>query len=64
MSTPSKGSTPVSEYLLRIKALVNSLVFIGCMVLDFEHIAVILGGLSIEYDELVTSVTHIDHVQP
>ena len=57
----SKGSTSVSEYLLWIKALINCLVFIGCMVLDSEHIAVILGGLSTEYNAFVTFVdTRID----
>ena len=56
LRSTSKGSTPVLEYLLRIKALVNSLVSIGCMVSDFEYIAVILGALSTEYDAFVTSV--------
>ena len=52
----SKGSTPISEYLLQIKALVNALVSIGCAISDSEHIVVILRGLSIEYDAFVTSV--------
>ena len=41
-----KGLTLVAEYLLRIKALVNALVSIGCHVSEQEHIEVILGGLS------------------
>ena len=52
----SKGSTPVSECLLRIKAPVNALVSIGCTVSNSEHIVVILGGLSTEYDAFVTSI--------
>ena len=57
----TKGSTPASEYLLRIKAIVNVLVSIGCSVSDFEHIVVILGGLSSEYDAFVTSInTRVD----
>ena len=47
---------PVSEYL-HIKALVNALVSIGCSVSESEHIEVILGGLSTEYDAFVTSIT-------
>ena len=54
----SKGSTPISEYLLRIKALANALVSIGCVISDFVHIAVILGGLSSAF---VTSMnTRVD----
>ena len=57
----SKGSTSVSKYLLWIKALVNALVSMGCTIFDFEHIAVILDGLSTEYNTFVTSVnTHVD----
>ena len=53
----SKGAQSVFEYLLCIKALVNSLVSIGCAVFEQEHIEVILGGLSIDYDAFVTSIT-------
>ena len=53
----SKGSTPVSEYLLRIKSLVNALVSIGCSVSESEHIEVILKGLSTKYNAFVTSIT-------
>ena len=53
----SKGSTPISEYLLCIKALVNALASIGCYESELEHIEVILGGLSTEYDAIVTSIT-------
>ena len=51
----SKGSSSIAEFLLKIKALVNSLVSIGSMITDEEHIEVILGGLSYDYDAFVTS---------
>lgn len=57
MRNTTKGLTLVAEYLLRIKALVNALVSIGCHVSEQEHIEVILGGLSSEYDAFVTSTT-------
>ena len=52
-NTP-KGSTPILEYLLRIKALVNASVSIDCFVSESEHTEVILSDLSTEY---VTSIT-------
>ena len=53
----SKGSTPISKYLLQIKALVNSPISIGCSVSESEHIKVIFDGLSTKNDAFVTSIT-------
>ena len=56
LQNTSKGTQSVSEYLLRIKVLVDLLVPIGCAVSEQEHIEVILG-LSADYDAFVTSIT-------
>ena len=53
----SKGAQSVAESLLHINAQVNSLVSIGYVVSEQEHIEVIFGGLSIDYDAFVTSIT-------
>ena len=53
----SKGSTPISKYLLQIKALVNSPISIGCSVSESEHIKVIFDGLSTKNDAFITSIT-------
>lgn len=62
-----KGSHSVSEYLLWIKALIDSLIFIGFCVLPHEHIDVILDGLLRECDaccELLVVVSMNSRLDP
>ena len=52
-----KGSCTVNEYLLRIKALVDSLTFAGKPISTQEHIEIILDGLPEEYNSFITAIT-------
>lgn len=52
-----KGSTKMSEYLLKIKSTVDSLISVGYEVSNNEHIESILDGLPSDYDAFVTSVS-------
>ena len=51
-----KGTRPINEYLIRIKALVDQLQTIGSEVSEAEHIRCILEGLPEEYGAFMTSV--------
>lgn len=50
-----KGARTVPQYLLRIKALMDSLVSIGSPVSEQEHVEIILEGLPSEYDAFSTA---------
>ena len=52
-----KNDKTISEYLLRIKVLIDSLLSVGDPVSVQEHIDVILDGLPEEYDSFITSIT-------
>lgn len=45
LKTVKKGTRTMSEYLLRIKTIVDSLVAVGDSILDQDHIDSILDGL-------------------
>jgi len=47
----------ISEYLLAIKKIVDSLAAIGSAISNDDHIEAILDGLPEDYDSFVTSVT-------
>lgn len=51
-----KGSRTISEYLLQIRALIESLHAIGDPVTDQDHIDTILDGLPEEYNSLVMMI--------
>nr|KYP38123.1 hypothetical protein KK1_040641 [Cajanus cajan] len=51
-----KKSTSLSEYLLSIKKIVDTLAFVDSPIDSFEHISIILVGLPSEYNPLVTSI--------
>ncbi|KAF7829768.1 Retrovirus-related Pol polyprotein from transposon TNT 1-94 [Senna tora] len=51
-----KGTRSMSEYLLRIKALVDSLAAVGNPIAESDQIHVILNGLGTGYDAFVTSI--------
>ena len=52
----SKGNRSISEYLLRIKAIVDQLISIGHPISEHEHLEVILEGLPAEYNAFVASI--------
>lgn len=51
----------MNEYLLRIKAIVDSLISIGDKITQAEHIEAIFDGLSEDYDPFFMSInTRLD----
>ncbi|KAE9614446.1 hypothetical protein Lalb_Chr05g0228251 [Lupinus albus] len=52
----SQGSSSNSEFLTKIKDLVDALIFIGSPISTSEHIDYILDGLNEEYQPVITSV--------
>lgn len=53
LKSAKKGTRSMSEYLLQIKAIVDSLVAIGDPISEQDHIDVILDGLPEEYNPFV-----------
>lgn len=51
-----KDARSVTEYHLRIKAIVDALTSIGTIVPEHEHIQCILEGLPVEYGPFITSI--------
>lgn len=52
-----KDDTTISEFVLRVKALVDALYSIGDPVSDQEQLDVILEGLPKEYDSLINLIS-------
>ncbi|KAH1147426.1 hypothetical protein GYH30_042544 [Glycine max] len=52
-----KKDKSISEYLLTIKKIVDSLSVIGSAISDDDHIEAILDGFPEDYDSFVTSIT-------
>lgn len=52
-----KGSLSVSDFLLKIKKIIDSLFSIGCSFTEADHIEAILEGLPEEYTSFIVSVT-------
>lgn len=57
LQTIKKGSSKITEYLLKIKKLVDCLTYSGCLLSKEDHIAYILSNLNPDYNALVLSVT-------
>ena len=53
-----KGEHSIGEFLTRIKTIVDSLLAIGQTISIQEQIDVILEGLPIEYESLVTAISN------
>lgn len=51
-----KGEKPMNEYLMRIKAIVDSIISIGDRITQAEHIEAIFDGLSEDYDPFIISI--------
>jgi len=61
LSTIKKGNLSVTDYFQKVKQLVDTLAAFHQPLQDCETVSYLFGGLSSEYDSLVTSVTtHID----
>lgn len=56
LKAPKKGSLSINAYLSKIKACVDSLTSVGCILSEKEHIDAILDGLFEEYDTFITAV--------
>lgn len=56
LKSTKKGSRSISEYLLRIKAIVDSLIAIGDSITYQDHVDAILDGLPEEYGALVMMI--------
>lgn len=57
LSSPKKGGLAVTQYLLKIKSLVDALGYVGYVVSTNDHIMHILSGLGNEFDPFVMTVT-------
>lgn len=64
LKTIKKGNSTVSEYVLRIRAIVNSLLAIGDPIVERYHVDAILQGLPEEYNSFMMmmygKVYHVD----
>lgn len=56
LKTVKKGTRTMSEYLLRIKTIVDSLVAVGDSISDQDHIDSILDGLPEEFNPFVMMI--------
>lgn len=57
LKTLKKGSMKVTEYLLKVKKLVDNLFSVGAPLTVADHIEAILEGLPPDYNSFVVSVT-------
>lgn len=57
LQTIKEGALPISDYLQKTKAITDHLAASGHAVLDDKVLLYILGGLGLDYDALVTSIT-------
>lgn len=57
LQTTKKGGDKMSEYLLKIKKLVDCLNYSGCIVFEDDHITYVLSSLGPEYNAVVVMVT-------
>ncbi|XP_019459907.1 PREDICTED: uncharacterized protein LOC109359665 [Lupinus angustifolius] len=58
----TQGSSSIAAYFLRIKNLVDALVFIGAPISTSEHIDYILDGLNEEFQPVITSIESQDNL--
>ena len=62
LHSSQKGSKKMSEFLLQIKKIVDSLNAINEPISEKDHVMYILGGLGTDYLSFVVSIT--SHSQP
>lgn len=51
-----KGNKPITEFVLRIKVIVNSLLVVGDLIIEKNYIYSILNGLLVEYSPFVMQI--------
>ena len=57
-----KGVTPVDEYALKKRTLVDCLIAASEPIFDDEVILYILSSLGLEYESVVVNITSKDHI--
>jgi hypothetical protein len=57
LATATKGSSTISEYFTRMKALVDEMASAGKRLEDDELVSYILTGIDLDYDLVVSAVT-------
>ncbi|KAL5850212.1 hypothetical protein ACOSQ4_008225 [Xanthoceras sorbifolium] len=62
LQTLKKGSSSMTEYLMKKKSVMDALAFTGYQRSDEDKVMYILSGLGTEYDPFVISVTSVPRV--
>lgn len=62
LQSTKKGSTPIDEYILKMRCLGDALMAVGHNITDDELIIYILGGLGNEYDSAIVTLTSKESV--
>ena len=62
LPTTKKGGGTVEDYLLKMKALANSLMAVGQQISDDKLILYVLGCLGPEYEAMIVNLTSCDYV--
>jgi hypothetical protein len=57
LQTIEKGATPIADYIAYVSSLVDALAITRASLSDEEITLHLLGGLSMEYEALVTNIT-------
>ncbi|KAL5779198.1 hypothetical protein ACOSQ2_009935 [Xanthoceras sorbifolium] len=52
-----KGAMKISEYIVKIKGIINALMATGQVLTEQDLVAYVLGGLGLEFDPVVCSIT-------
>ena len=56
LATASKGTSTVSEYFAKMKALADDMAAMECKLEDEELVSYILTGLDLDFDPVVSAV--------
>ncbi|KAI9195735.1 hypothetical protein LWI28_017622 [Acer negundo] len=60
LHTLKKGTSSMTEYLMKKKSLIDALLYSGNVMSDDDKIMYVLGGLGPEYDPFVIPITSIN----
>ncbi|KAJ9675317.1 hypothetical protein PVL29_024318 [Vitis rotundifolia] len=55
--TTRKGSLSMMEYILKLKMIIDNLAVIGEPISERDQVLQLLGGLGVEYNPIVASLT-------
>ncbi|KAL5758822.1 hypothetical protein ACOSP7_021433 [Xanthoceras sorbifolium] len=56
LQTLKKGSMKISEYIVKIKGITDSLMAAGQIISEQDLVAYILGGLGLEFDPIICNI--------